>query len=95
MWGGHVLFIPIGIKKSCIPFSEIPINTSSDMVLGCGFSFSGFSARKTGLTFWKSGSWVFSGGWDMFFWQNLDKMKYKRPERSTPNVGAVILVGFE
>ena len=38
-------------QKSVYPFSEIPINTSSDMVLGCGFSFSVFSAIETDLTF--------------------------------------------
>ena len=54
-------------QKSVYHFSESPINTSSDMVLCCGFSFSGYFARETYLPFEKMGFWVFSGGWDMFF----------------------------
>ena len=77
MWGGHVLFIPIGIKKSCIPFSEIPINTSSDMVLGCGFSFLPISSRETyvaRLKKWKLG----------FFWRVGYVFLTKNTEKEIP-----------
>ena len=79
--GGILFCLKLPTQKSIYHFYEIPINTSSDMVLGCGFSFSVFSAIETDLTFWKMGFWVFSGGWDMFFWQHCAKMKYKRTEK--------------
>ena len=66
--GGVCIFYLNRYKKNRVPpFSEIPINTSSDMILGCGFSFSGYFVRETYLPFEKMGFWVFSEGWDMFF----------------------------
>ena len=66
--GGACIFYPYwDIKNRVYPFSEIPINTSSDMVLGCGFSFLRFFSKKHGPRFEKVKFWFFLEGGICFF----------------------------
>ena len=96
IYGGACIFYRCRSKKIYrIPFSEIPINTSSDMVLGCGCSFYPYSlARNICGTFEKVEVGFFLEGGICFSGENSNKMKYQIPEKRWSRYTSWLRVDF-